>query len=538
MDHHKDWWKYGVIYQIYPRSFCDTTGDGVGDLQGIISKLPYLANTLGIDAIWISPFYPSPMKDFGYDVSNYRDIDPLFGSLPDFDQLLESAHKLGLKIIIDLVPNHSSDQHPWFLESRSSGDNPKRDWYVWKDGKEDGSEPNNWLSVFGGKAWEWDEVTGQYYLHSFLKEQPDLNWRNPQVQEAFFNEVRFWLDKGVDGFRIDVAHYIMKDPQLRNNPPNQGGDQAIHKSLGEYDSQIHQHDKGHPDVHRVYRDFRTLLDDYSKDQPRMSMGEIHIFDWSEWVSYYGKDLDEIHIPINFTLLGVPWQADAIRSLVEEMEGILPQGAWPNYVLANHDDKRILTRVGPEQARNAAMLLLTLRGTPILYYGDEIGMSDVDIPPELCLDPAGLRQPGQGRDPNRTPMQWSAEPWAGFSPPEANKTWLPIADDFQDVNVQTQQDDPDSQLSFYQELLSLRKSHAVLHAGDYRSIPQSPEGCYIFQRENKEEKVLVMINFTSRHIMIDPSIMNGGKLLLSTYPEREPDLIEFTLHPNEGVLIQL
>jgi len=221
-----------------------------------------------------------------------------------------------------------------------------------------------------------------------------------------------------------------------------------------------------------------------------------------------------------------------------MEGILPQGAWPNYVLANHDDKRILTRVGPEQARNAAMLLLTLRGTPILYYGDEIGMSDVDIPPELCLDPAGLRQPGQGRDPNRTPMQWSAEPWAGFSPPEANKTWLPIADDFQDVNVQTQQDDPDSQLSFYQELLSLRKSHAVLHAGDYRSIPQSPEGCYIFQRENKEEKVLVMINFTSRHIMIDPSIMNGGKLLLSTYSEREPGLIEFTLHPNEGVLILL
>jgi glycosidase len=538
MENHINWWKSAVIYQIYPRSFCDTSADGIGDLQGITKKLPYLANTLGIDAIWISPFYPSPMKDFGYDVSNYRDIDQIFGSIDDFDQLLETAHNLGLRLIIDLVPNHSSDQHPWFIESRSSRNNPKRDWYIWKEGKDDGSEPNNWLSVFGGKAWEWDKTTEQYYLHSFLKEQPDLNWRNPQVQEAIFDVVRFWLDKGVDGFRIDVAHYIMKDPLFRDNPPNLSGDLGIHKSLGEYDTQIHLYDKGHPDVHDVYRRFRNILDDYSTEQPRMSMGEIHIFDWNEWVQYYGENLDEIHFPINFSLLGAPWQAEAIRNKVEELERVLPPGAWPNYVLANHDDQRILTRVGAEQARIAATLLLTLRGTPILYYGDEIGMEDVDIPPELCLDPAGLRQAGQGRDPNRTPMQWSHEVWAGFSPPEAQKTWLPVAENYQEVNVQAQLSDPDSLLIYYQKLLSLRKSLPVLQSGKYRSIPDTPRGCFFYLREYKNEQILIMLNFTSEWIQIDPREYAGGKILLSTDPERGSDQNISILHPNEGLVIRL
>jgi alpha-glucosidase len=532
------WWKKAVIYQIYPRSFCDTTGNGIGDLRGILSKLPYLADTLGIDAIWISPFYPSPMKDFGYDVSNYRDIDPLFGSLDDFFELLDSAHQQGLKVIIDLVPNHTSDQHPWFFESRSSRDNPKRDWYVWADARDDGSPPNNWLSVFGGPAWEWDLNTGQYYLHSFLKEQPDLNWRNPRVQEAVFNEVRFWLDRGVDGFRIDVAHYLMKDPNLRDNPLNTTGDLAIHKSLGDYDTQIHLYDKGHPDIHRVYRDFRSLLDQYSQDQPRMSMGEIHIFTWKEWASYYGKDLDEIHMPINFTLLGVPWEAGPIRDLVEGLEENIPPGAWPNYVLANHDDHRIISRVGTEQARNAALLLLTLRGTPILYYGDEIGMADGDISPKFCLDPAGFRQPGQGRDPYRTPMQWSSESWAGFSPPQARNTWLPVAEDYRDVNVENQLKDQTSLLTFYQGLMTVRKSHPVLQSGRYQSIQSCPDGCYLYLREDAREKILAAINFSSQNLELEPSLIKGGKLLLSTDPGRRPDLKGFTLQPNEGVLIQL
>ena len=533
------WWKKGVIYQIYPRSFRDTTGNGIGDLGGIIEKLPYLEEILGIDAIWISPFYPSPMKDFGYDVSDYRDIDPLFGSLEDFDLLLSKAHQVGIKVIIDLVPNHTSDQHEWFIESRKSRDNPKRDWYVWMDPKEDGSPPNNWLSVFGGPAWEWDESTDQYYLHSFLKEQPDLNWRNIEVKNAIFDVVRFWLECGVDGFRIDVAHYIMKDPQMRDNPLNPTSEIAIHKPLGDYDTQIHLYDKGHRDVHPVYREFRNILDDYSKDQPRMSMGEIHIFNWEEWITYYGKKLDEIHFPVNFTLLGAAWEADQIRNLVEELEAALPEGAWPNYVLGNHDDHRIKTRYGPEQARIAAMLLLTLRGTPILYYGDEIGMHDVNIPTHMVQDPAGIRQPGQGRDPNRTPMQWSGGHLAGFSPLGTENTWLPLADDYQEINVENQHNRPDSMLVLYQELIKTRKNHPVLQSGRYQSIPNAPEGCYLYLREDDQERILVGLNFTDQPCSIDPNLIAGGKLLLSTNIDRKDiDSRPLILNPNEGVLILL
>ncbi len=536
---HHEWWKKAVFYQIYPRSFKDTTGNGIGDLNGITEKLPYLAETLGIDAIWISPFYPSPMKDFGYDVANYRDIDPLFGTLEDFDRMLDAIHHAGLKLIIDLVPNHSSDQHPWFLESRSSRDNTKRDWYVWEDPKADGSPPNNWLSVFGGQAWEWDEKTGQYYLHSFLKEQPDLNWRNPEVQDAIFNEVRFWLERGVDGFRIDVAHYLMKDPLLRDNPLNPAGGKFIHKSLGEYDTQLHLYDKGHPDVHRVYRDFRKLLDEYSSSQPRMSMGEIHIFDWDEWILYYGENLDEIHFPVNFTLLGAKWDPGSIRELVEELEAHLPAGAWPNYVLANHDDQRILSRYGTEQIRSVATLLLTLRGTPVLYYGDEIGMQDVDIPPELCLDPAGLRQEGQGRDPNRTPMQWSAAPLAGFSPPGTERTWLPIAENYQEVNQEDQIDDPASILNHYRELLRIRKAHPALQIGSYHSYPDPPEDCYLYYRQLEDEKLLIAINFSNQERPLAIQDLEKAAVLLSSDPL--PDELQsppYLLKPNQSLIFKL
>jgi glycosidase len=405
--------------------------------------------------------------------------------------------------------------------------------------KDDGSPPNNWLSVFGGQAWEWDQPTGQYYLHSFLKEQPDLNWRNPKVKEAIFDVVRFWLDRGVDGFRIDVAHYIMKDPQMRDNPPNPTSEIAIHKPLGDYDTQIHLHDKGHQDVHRAYREFRNILDNYSQERPRMSMGEIHIFNWEEWVTYYGKNLDEIHLPVNFTLLGAAWEAEQVRNLVEELESALPDGAWPNYVLGNHDDHRISSRYGPDQSRIAAMLLLTLRGTPILYYGDEIGMHDVVIPPHLEQDPAGLRQPGQGRDPNRTPMQWSGAEMAGFSPPGTENTWLPLAEDYQEINVEDQINRSDSMLRLYQDLIKIRKEHPALQSGRYYSIPDTPKGCFLYQRENEQECILIGLNFTDQPCSIDPDLTAGGILLLSTHNKRNHINTSLqSLEPNEGVLIQL
>jgi len=359
------WWQTGVIYQIYPRSFKDTTGNGIGDLRGVIDKLDYLSEVLGVDAIWLSPFYPSPMADFGYDVADYCDVDPMFGTLADFEELVAHAHARNMQIIIDWVPNHSSNQHRWFQESRSSRESPKRDWYVWKNPKhpnEAGAEkepPNNWLAVFGGSAWEWDEATRQYYLHSFLREQPDLNWRDAGLKDAMFDTIRFWLEKGVDGFRVDVAHYIMKDPEFRDNPPAVPGEVAFHRPHGKYDTQIHIHDKGHPDVHQVYREFRSILDEYSVQKPRMTVGEIHIFDFDELATYYGSPENglEFHMPFNFTLLKPKWDAQAFRKLIDEYEAALPAWAWPNYVLGNHDEGRIATRYGQEQVRVAAMLLL-------------------------------------------------------------------------------------------------------------------------------------------------------------------------------------
>jgi alpha-glucosidase len=541
MSNEYPWWKTAVIYQIYPRSFQDTTGNGIGDLPGIISRLPYLSDTLGIDAIWLSPFYPSPMKDFGYDVADYRGVDPLFGTRDDFDRLLKEAHSRKLRIIIDLVPNHTSDQHPWFLESRSSRDNPKRDWYVWRDAGIDGSPPNNWLSVFGGLAWEWDENTSQYYLHSFLKEQPDLNWRNPEVKEAVFDVVRFWLERGVDGFRIDVAHFIMKDPQMRNNPLNENKTLSLHRSLGEYDSQIHLYDKGHPDVHGVYREFRSLLDRYSQENPRVSLGEIHIFDLKEWSSYYGRDLDEIHLPLNFTLLKAAWDAEHIRQQVDSLEIALPKGAWPNYVLGNHDEARLASRIGRKQARIAAMLLLTLRGTPTLYYGDEIGMKNGEIPSDRELDPAGLNQPGQeqGRDICRTPMQWSPQEWAAFSPQGTGDTWLPLQSDYQQTNVESQLADPASMIQLYISLLRIRRSNPALQIGTYQALLEDHPSCFCYLRETPEQKLLICLNFSAEEQSLEFPLREKGYVMLSTHLDREGKAeFPLRLRPNEGCLIKV
>lgn len=541
MTENNHWWKTAVIYQIYPRSFRDTTGNGIGDLPGIIEKVPYLSDTLGIDAVWLSPFYPSPMKDFGYDISDYRDVHSLFGEMADFDRLLSELHRRSIKMIIDLVPNHSSDQHAWFKESRSSRNNPKRNWYIWKDPKPDGSPPNNWLSVFGGSAWEFDQRTGQYYLHSFLKEQPDLNWRNPEVKKAMFDNVRFWLEKGVDGFRIDVAHYIMKDPQLRDNPTNQGNSPSIHRPLGEYDRQIHLYDKGHPDNHTIYRELRALLDRYSQTHERVAIGEIHIFDWQEWVSYYGEELDEFHMPFNFSLLGVDWEPEQIRAKVEQLESVLPPGAWPSYVLGNHDESRLASRIGIENTRLAAMLLLTLRGTPTIYYGEEIGMTDVRISPDRELDPAGLQQPGQdqGRDPCRTPMQWTAGPLAGFSPQTAQTPWLPVAENQAQVNVAKQLSERDSLLNLYRALLDIRKKHAALQTGPYQTFVNAPEDCYFYLRESSGERYLICLNFSKEERPLPEELVQDASVLLSTYLDRE-GLVkgDQLLRPLEGCILKI
>ena len=530
------WWQTGVVYQIYPRSFQDSNGDGVGDLPGIAARLDHLAS-LGVDAIWISPFYPSPMKDFGYDVSDYTDVDPLFGRLADFDRLLAAAHERGLAVIIDWVPNHTSDQHSWFLASRSSRDSPQRDWYVWRDPKPDGSLPNNWLSAFGGPAWTWDERTRQYYLHTFLKEQPDLNWRNPAVRRAMLDTLEFWLERGVDGFRIDVAHAVMKDPELRDNPPAPAGRRDFHKDMGAYGTQLHIYDRGHADTHLVYRDVRRLLERYSGTRARVSIGEIHLFDLAELVAYYGAELDELHMPFNFTLLNVPWTAEAVRSTVDEMEAALPAGAWPNWVLGNHDESRVASRIGAAAARSAMLLLLTLRGTPTLYYGDELGMEDVPVPPELVQDPWGKNVPGLGlgRDPERAPIPWDGSPNAGFTRLGV-KPWLPLPPDAATRNVEAQAAKPDSMLTLTRSLLAVRRAHPALQRGSYRPVAEAPAGVFAYERALGDERLLVLVNFLPTPA--DVRVTGIARPLVSTHVDPVVRSGACALRPHEGVVLQM
>ena len=308
------WWRHAVFYQIYPLSFADSNGDSFGDIQGIIANLDYLSEILGVDALWLSPFFKSPMKDWGYDVSDHTDIDPKFGTLDDARQLIEEAHSRDLKVVIDYVINHTSNEHPWFEESRSSRDNPKRDWYVWRDGRSNGLPPTNWISVFSGPAWSFDEVTGQWFRHTYLREQPDLNWRNPEVVEAMFDVVRFWLDLGVDGFRVDAAHQMMKDPKERDNPPTPPDYPRPYKDMGEYDGLIHLYDFGHPDVHDMHRELRKVTD--SVDRDVLTVGEVHIFDLPEWASYYGENFDQLNMPFNFQLMTADWNVPSLRAVIE------------------------------------------------------------------------------------------------------------------------------------------------------------------------------------------------------------------------------
>ena len=525
------WWQRGVIYQIYPRSFMDTNGDGIGDLPGIISKLDYL-EWLGVDALWLSPIYPSPMADYGYDVSDYTAIHPIFGTMADFDRLLAAAHERGLRIILDLVPNHTSDQHPWFVESRSSRDNPKRDWYIWRDPAPDGCPPNNWLSVFGGSAWEWDEKTGQYYYHAFLKEQPDLNWRNPEVQAAMLDVMRFWLDKGVDGFRVDVMWHLIKDAQFRDNPPNPDYRPGVDLP---YDSLLPVFSTDQPEVHEVVELMRRLTDEYAD---RVLIGEVYL-PVDLLVRYYGVEQSGAHLPFNFQLIVLPWEAAEIYRAVTEYEASLPPDGWPNWVLGNHDKPRIATRVGEAQARVAAMLLLTLRGTPTLYYGDEIGMQDVPIPRESARDPQGLRlgDPRFSRDPARTPMQWEDGPGAGFT---TGQPWLPLAADYRLRNVKVQRDDPSSMLSLHRRLLELRRREPALQVGSY--VPVGLSGSVMaYLREHEGRRFLVALNLGSTAgSLASEHVELRGRVLVGTRLEREGSRVEgaIELAGDEGIVALL
>ncbi|GLV47627.1 oligo-1,6-glucosidase [Thermus sp. LT1-2-5] len=526
------WWKEAVIYQVYPRSFQDTNGDGIGDLEGVRRRLPYL-KSLGVDAIWLSPFYKSPMKDFGYDVADYCDVDPIFGSLEDFDRLMAEAHALGIRVLIDLVPNHTSSEHPWFQESRASRNSPKRDWYVWADPAPGGGPPNNWQSFFGGPAWTLDEGTGQYYLHQFLPEQPDLNWRNPEVREAIYEVMRFWLRRGVDGFRVDTLWLLAEDLLLRDEP----GSPYWRSGLPDRARHEHLFTEDQPETYAYVREMRFVLDEFSSPgRERVMVGEIYL-PLNRLVRYYQAGC---HLPFNFNLIteGLPdWRPENIARIVEEYERLLRPSDWPNWVLGNHDQPRLASRLGEAQARVAAMLLFTLRGTPTWYYGDELALPNGEIPPDRVRDPAALRQKDRrptayhslGRDPERTPMPWDDSPYAGFSTTEP---WLPLNPDWRTRNVAAQEQDPRSMLHLVRRLIALRKDPELLY-GAYRTY-WAQEGVYAYLRG---EGWLVALNFTDREKAL--SLPRKGREVLSTHLDREEGVGEsLRLRPEEGVVLRL
>ena len=514
------WWKHAVVYQIYPRSFQDSNGDGIGDLNGIRNRLDYLV-ALGINAVWISPIYPSPMADFGYDVAEYCGIDPIFGTMGDFDRLLEEAHRRGLRLILDFVPNHTSDQHPWFIESLSSRENPKRGWYIWRD------QPNNWQSHFGGSAWEFEERTGQYYLHEFLKEQPDLNWRNPAVKAAMFDALRFWLRKGVDGFRVDVMWLMIKDDQFRDNPPNPGytvGQGTRAQFLPIYDAD-------RPEIHELVAEMRGVLEEFGD---RVLIGEIYL-PIPRLMDYYGQQLRGANLPFNFQLLQCAWTADELARAIGDYMAALPFEAWPNWVLGNHDKSRIASRIGLKKARAAALLLFSLPGTLTIYNGEELGMQDVLIRPEEVQDPAEKRQPGigMGRDPERTPIPWDSSSFCGFT---SGTPWLPIGDGNRAVNVQSSRTDPTSMLSFYQRLLGIRRDEQVLVSGHLAEI-SAADSVLQFMRSNGNKRFRFVINLAEEPRQID---VESGVIAACTDLHRERESVSgiLKIEPAEALLIEI
>ena len=530
-----DWWREAVVYQIYPRSFQDSNGDGIGDIPGIIQRLDYLNDgtegSLGVDAIWLSPTFPSPLKDFGYDVSDYLGVHPDFGTLDDMDRLIAECHKRGIKLLLDYVPNHSSDQHPWFLESRSSRHNPKRDWYVWRDAKPNGEQPNNWVAVFGGPAWEYETETGQYYLHSFLKEQPDLNWRNPEVVEAMHNVLRFWFARGIDGFRIDVLGMIVKHPGHEDNPPNPNWRAGVSDRY----RNLWSNNLNHPDVFDAVRGIRRVVDEFPG---RMVVGEV-FGEGRELSQFYGdEELNGLHLAFDFRFIRereeqyAEWDARHFRRIVADSAASLPAGAQPCYAFDNHDRFRLVSRLnkdgrGMERGKAAVLLLLGLRGTPFIYYGAEIGMVDVDVPEDRLQDPA--RFYSEGRDPERTPMQWDSTPGRGFS---TGEPWLPYGP--ADINVEEQRVDATSMLALQRRAIWLRKRLPALTRGTCREV-ESPEDVFVFERRLPgEDAVWVAVNTAIESRAA--TVPMGAEVILSTHDGSAPAVSGGTLQlPSLGAV---
>lgn len=555
------WWQAAVFYQIYPRSFADGNGDGIGDFQGMTARLDHL-HDLGIDAIWLSPHFPSPFLDCGYDISDYQGVAPEYGSMADFEAFLRAAHARGIRVVLDLVLNHSSNEHPWFVESRASRDNPRRDWYVWRDGH-DGGPPNNWVSIFGGPAWTLDPLTGQYYYHAFLKEQPDLNWRHPALKQAMWDMVRFWLDLGVDGFRLDAIGCMFEDPALPSHsaelaPADLMNPNALpteqYLQLLRY--QVHQ-----PGLHEAMKELRSLVDEYPGE--RVLLGE------DDNVAFHGNGDDELHLVFNFPLMRTPRLTAAhIRANQASRLAALPPGSWPCNTLGNHDGRRLWSRYG-DGVHDAALarlhiaLMATLRGTPVLYNGEEIGMTDLELgaldqfrdtaalaqyrllttlrgtPPQEALEAVRLST----RDRCRNPMQWSDAPNGGFCPP-GTAPWLPVNPDHANgVNVADQRDDPGSLLSFYRRLLGLRRATPALVAGDYRAVDENNAEVLAFVRRDPAsgQACLVALNFSSRAGASATGLAAApSRVLLSTAAGRGESVStgQLVLAPHEILIVEL
>ena len=524
------WWKHGVVYNLYPCSYMDGNGDGWGDIAGIRSRLDHLV-ALGIDAIWMSPVYVSPMKDFGYDVVDHTAVGAQFGTLAEMDALIAEVHGRGMKLMIDFVPNHTSDQHPWFLESRSSRDNPKADWYVWRDPAPDGGPPNNWRSLFGGSAWAWCEERGQYWYHAFLAEQPDLNWRNPAVAAAQHDVMRFWLARGIDGFRVDAMWHLLKDPAWRDNPPNpdfRPGEPAIREFL-----QIRTADL--PETVEVVRGLRRVLDEFPD---RAMIGELYL-DYERMCAYYGPALDGCHLPFNQHLIMDPWTAEVVARGIETYEAALPKGAWPNWIFGNPDNPRVASRLGPAQARVAAVFLLTARGTPILWQGDELGLENGVVPPEKVRDPQEKQEPGlvdHNRDIARTPMPWDGSRFAGFSTVEP---WLPLTEDHASVNVAAEAADPRSMLALHRRLIALRRAHPALAIGDV-AVLSGMDDVLAYLRSHGDDRFVVALNLSNlpRAVALPQAV--GGRIVLTSGLDREGEVVggSLRLGADEGVVIAL
>jgi alpha-glucosidase len=522
------WWQQAIIYEIAPMSFQDSNGDGRGDLPGLIERVDYLA-WLGVDAVWLTPIYASPMLDFGYDVSDYRAVDPRFGTLADFDRLVALLHKRGIRLILDFVPNHTSDKHPWFAQSRSSRADPKRSWYVWADPAENGGPPNNWLSRFGGSAWQWEERTGQYYYHAFLREQPDLNWRNPEVRRAMADTLRFWLKRGVDGFRIDASAVLAEDDLLRDDLPDPEADEATPPP--QRLKRIFSDDR--PESVEYIEEMRAALDEF---EDRVLCGEVQ--GKADRIGhFYGEpDHPRLHLPLNFALLETPWDSLSLQANIDAYLNAVPGHAWPDWAIGGHDKRRIASRIGQPQARIAAMLLLTLKGTPFFFAGDELGLKQVPIPPDRVVDPFEKLVGGYGlnRDPERSPMRWDGSANGGFS---AGEPWLPMGDDIAERNVEALQADRRSLLWLYRRLIQLRRSEPALANGDYRPL-RARNDILTYERYCRDAYILIALNIAPEPRKLE--WQGEGDLLLSTYLDeaggkklRGPTL----LRPDEGVVVK-